>query len=642
MIGPAIASATRAGRHESRDRDRTVLSAQVRSHAGALTALLLVSLLYVAALAFLPPQALTHHDEGAKYLQVRNLRLTTSGLDWSINYPARRLDPGLRFVPFHPKQHYVDSQGRIYLQWPIFLGLLTRVFWKVLGFWGLYVVPLLAGLGTLWLTYLLALALGLARRVAWLVVPLLGLCTPLPLYSLLYFEHTLASLLVAGSLLAGIRALGSAQSSNTNENETRPWSAAISGLLLALAVYFRSELYVLALVLGLAYVAAARKRGQWRLPFAWGAAFVVSLVPLWGFYAISEGTLLPVHALWYFAGGDPTGGSGGIPKPGLSLPPLRYIATAKWAVVPAFLFGPQDVPLSPPFPVFVQALGLLGAGLCFAGALLRLMRSSASRLALPLFVAGLALLLTACAATLLSGQAYYNLHGFLLAAPFVALALWPPFSRPVGGARSLVFLYAVTMFYIALHALIISSLSGLGPISLHEWGQRYLLPAYPLMAVLALHSGGRLLSDIRDSSVGMRTAAVRAGLALLCGLALVGAGFTARGYAVMREERAQVAGWEALVHSLPAQEPLVTDTWWLPLNLASEFYARPIMLAQGDSRLQEWASLMEERGVKTFALATNSRATLSAPWTAASADVRRLGAPTELNGIWVQQYSLGR
>src|SRR5947207_10719299 len=143
--------------------------------------------LYLAALISMPPQALTHHDEGAKYLQVRNLRLAPSGLDWSINHPARRLDPQLVYVPFHPKQHYTDTQGRIYLQWPIFLGLLTRIFWKVMGFWGLYVMPLLAGLGAVWVCYLLTLAVGVPRRIGWLAVPLVGLATPVSISSLLYF-----------------------------------------------------------------------------------------------------------------------------------------------------------------------------------------------------------------------------------------------------------------------------------------------------------------------------------------------------------------------------------------------------------------------------------------------------------------------
>src|SRR6478672_6427845 len=118
-------------------------------HAPAIISIAVVAAIYLAALVSLPPDAFTFHDEGAKYLQVRNLRITPSGLDWSINYPARRFDPNLEFVPFNPKQHYVDSQGRIYLQWPIFLGLLTRVFWKVLGFAGLYVVPFAAGLASL-------------------------------------------------------------------------------------------------------------------------------------------------------------------------------------------------------------------------------------------------------------------------------------------------------------------------------------------------------------------------------------------------------------------------------------------------------------------------------------------------------------
>src|SRR6476619_1395512 len=150
-------AATASTNAPARERD---IAGWASKHRAALLSLLLTAIIYVAALALLSPEALTHHDEGAKYLQVRNLRITPSGLDWSINYTARRLDPQLDFVPFHPKQHYVDAQGRIYLQWPIFLGLLTRIPWKLLGVWGLYVVPLLAGLGACWATYLLAMAAG--------------------------------------------------------------------------------------------------------------------------------------------------------------------------------------------------------------------------------------------------------------------------------------------------------------------------------------------------------------------------------------------------------------------------------------------------------------------------------------------------
>ncbi|MEO5951588.1 MAG: hypothetical protein ABIQ44_03880, partial [Chloroflexia bacterium] len=99
-------------------------------------ALLAIAILYVVGLVAMPPEGLTHHDTGAKYLQVRNLRLTPTGLDYSINYPARNLDPNLDFVPFREKQFFIDrtdsDYGLIYLQWPIFLGLLTRLPWKML------------------------------------------------------------------------------------------------------------------------------------------------------------------------------------------------------------------------------------------------------------------------------------------------------------------------------------------------------------------------------------------------------------------------------------------------------------------------------------------------------------------------------
>src|SRR5207237_10411996 len=127
----------------------------------------------------------------------------------------------------------------------------------------------------------------------------------------------------------------------------------------------------LALVRMLVYLGMAWWRKLWRLPLAWFVGFALMLVPLWAFYAISEGTLLPAHALWYFAGGEPSN-SGGIPLPGL--PPLRYITSAGWGVIPAFLFGPSTAPFVPTPPPWVEAAGLAGAGLCAISALGKLIR----------------------------------------------------------------------------------------------------------------------------------------------------------------------------------------------------------------------------------------------------------------------------
>ena len=107
-------------RHVARGTFRFAPVAWARGHVAALSSIFVIALLYVAALVAMPPEGLTHHDTGAKYLQVRNLRLSPLGLDWSINYPARALDPEMEFVPFNAKQHTVDG-GRIHLQWPCLL-----------------------------------------------------------------------------------------------------------------------------------------------------------------------------------------------------------------------------------------------------------------------------------------------------------------------------------------------------------------------------------------------------------------------------------------------------------------------------------------------------------------------------------------
>jgi hypothetical protein len=608
------------------------------THSPALLSLLSVSLLYIASLVALPPEGLTHHDTGAKYLQVRNLRLTPGGLDWSINYPARSLDPGLEFVPFHPRQHEIDGKGRIHLQWPIFLGLLTRIPWKVLAFWGLYLVPLLAGLGTLWAAYRLALAVGVPRKVAWLAVPLLGLATPMSIYSLLFFEHTLASMLVTLSLLAAVLSIKSDTHAARN--------IAMSGALLAIAIYFRSELYILALVMGLVYLWVAWRHRAWRPLLIWCAAFLLALVPLWGFYFVTKGSLLPLHATYYFAGSSDPGSSSDGPG-GIALPALRYIATAGWGVIPDFLYGPQTFPLSPMFSLWEEMAGLIGFGLCALAALSKVLHAQLAWRMHALLV-GLALIGLASVPTLLSTQGYYNLHGFVLASPFVALALWPTqneTARP--GLAPQTWLYTVALLYVGLHALIISSFSGLGPISRHEWGQRYLLPAYPALVVLSLLAACHIWSththqsqSASNSSSRITHHASRAIVVLWVILALAGVGFSVRGYIMLNDERTQVVAWQHLARTLPEREPLVTDVWWLPLNLAADFYTRPIMLAEGDSRLARWAEQMRERGVTHFGLMTTNPSIFTAPWTTRLSGLTAEGQPEQSRGIWLQRYSL--
>ena len=89
------------------------------------------------------------------------------------------------------------------------------------------------------------------------------------------------------------------------------------------------------------------------------------------------------------------------------------------------------------------------------------------------------------------------------------------------------------------------------------------------------------------------------------------------------------------------REPLVTDQWWLPLNLAADFYTRPIMLAEGNDELTHWASDMRTEGVTQFGFMTDKPDIFTGPWLSQVRGLRADGPPVQTNGIWLQKYTFG-
>lgn len=603
-------------------------------------ALLLVGLLLLLGLALLPGGVLWHSDEGAKLLQLRNLRLDGIMPVAQISYPGRDLDTALRFVPLHPKQYRLDAAGNITLQWPLFLAVLTAPFYALLGMAGLYFWPLLGALGSCLVAWRLALYIGTPPRLAPLAIPLLGLATPLGFYSWLFFEHTLAAFLVAASVLLLLRGMAGGQETETRgqeaggrgqetvdgaQNRTTPVTqrAARStqhsparqgtagrllfaaGGLLGLAIYLRSELYVLAAVC--AVLLFGRLVADWRggrVSPAWSsmrqlallryvAGLLLALLPLWAYYAFTGGGILPYHATWYFAGGEPVSGIGGA-----RLPEIRYLAQAGLGVVPAFLVGPDGAggpevptPLSLGivfFPLLLVAAGLLPWLGRWRGADWRRI----SNWLAPVGLGGLAL---CCLPVLLSPTQYPNLHGFLLAAPFLALAGLA--IRP-GTRKAARTLAALCLLYIGGHVLVISALSGLGPISTYEWGQRYILPAYPLLVPLALLALSDLIREARARNV-----AAFAGLACAALLALIGAGFLLRGWTVLDAGKREIAAWQKVV-AANDDTAILTPDWALPLLLAPEFSKHRWYLVPRDGGATLLLDTLGREKLTTIALAS--------------------------------------
>ncbi|MEE9455838.1 MAG: hypothetical protein V3W11_01655 [bacterium] len=159
---------------------------------------LLVILLFVvaaAALAFvwLPADAFFSSDEGVKFIQLR--ALAESGFrDARIVWPGDEL--GLERRHAVVERFFELRDGELYSPHPLLFALASAPGWLLLGFRGLYFLPLVAGAATVLLTVKLARAFG-ARR-PWFAGAVVAFASPIFFYSLCYWEHTAAVVLWSG------------------------------------------------------------------------------------------------------------------------------------------------------------------------------------------------------------------------------------------------------------------------------------------------------------------------------------------------------------------------------------------------------------------------------------------------------------
>ena len=226
---------------------------------------LLVILLFVvaaAALAFvwLPADAFFSSDEGVKFIQLR--ALAESGFrDARIVWPGDEL--GLERRHAVVERFFELRGGVLYAPHPLLFALASAPGWLLLGFRGLYFLPLVAGAATVLLTVKLARAFG-ARR-PWFAGAVVAFASPIFFYSLCYWEHTAAVALWLGGFALLLK--------------RSPARLVLTGVVWAFGAALRPEFYWLA-----AWSAAALFRfykGQRVRTAAWpAAAFAITVVGL--------------------------------------------------------------------------------------------------------------------------------------------------------------------------------------------------------------------------------------------------------------------------------------------------------------------------------------------------------------------------
>lgn len=143
-------------------------------------------------------------DGGLKFLYTRQLAergLAGLRLDLDLEEPEW-VTPLWRanMYPFEPPFVW-ESAGRRYVEYPPFFSWMTAPLFRALGFRGLYLLPLLAVWGSWLAMAVLCRRRGLAPLPAAAALALLVFATPVTLYSAMYWEHTLALLLLIGGLI---------------------------------------------------------------------------------------------------------------------------------------------------------------------------------------------------------------------------------------------------------------------------------------------------------------------------------------------------------------------------------------------------------------------------------------------------------
>lgn len=517
--------------------------------------------------ARLSPRTFFANDSGVKYLQARTLA-ESGWRQLSIRALADDLGLGEGFSPAVGNQFLRRAAGAPwYGAYSELFSLPVSAALALFGMRGLYIVPSLASLGTMFLAY--RMARRFAVRTAWLAPLLVGACSPMLFYSVDLWEHTLAAMFTTAAVLwflAGTADVG-------------PWRLAAAGAALGVAIVLREELYCLLVGMLLALAWVERRR---RVAAALAMVGSASLV------------LIPHLLLKWFEFGRPVRAAS-----------ERLFYRAVGSSGPARLNGDAPsldaaVALSVPLAA-VWLLPLVGM------VLVRWWLARAIKPRPGPLLVGLA----AAAALWAIADAIFLVHTWarpnaLVQAFPAALFLFflPPMDRPPSAVRGEVrqLLTMAAVYAILAPTLASFALSGV-PLGGAQWGPRFLLPLCPLLAALVVYGFER-----RGAWSPYLPGAPRLLAATLAVLVVAGATVQWQGIRQLRVAKLQYERLVQATEALGTQSLVATDLWWFPTVTAVVLHDRPMVLVEqfGNGSLADLLPHLDERGIGALTLVTPS------------------------------------
>lgn len=525
--------------------------------------LLVVAIVYsVLAFFVLPVNSFFTGDEGVKFIQVQSL-VKNSYRDISLVYPGEEIDRRCEFCPIVPPYAIVRN-NKMYSQWPIFYPFLASIFYKYLGFSGLYVLPVASSVLTVFLAARIMKSLIGRTSFFWLLI--LAFASPFFFYALVLWEHAFSVLLTVAGVLLLLKA----------SRESKNWYYLVAGILFGFSIWTRNELYLFVAALLIVYFAmqlvgrrGSREIGRSSIGVVYLlAGLMLVLLPMWAFQKLTVGEFLGADVSQFIKAGIITEAT---PFKGSFLSFLTY----KIKLVAVLLLHRfKD-----------ERLVLLGLSYVLFFALIAFPKIRKSYL---FYLALFGIVLTSALAFLENPLAM----GLLTNTPFIALAplsLLVPLAREK--TRDVRLIFWTCVVFVLLITIFTPATGGL------QWGPRFLLPVVPFFIIL-LSFAWQGLRDIKLGDSVKKAIKISFIVLVLLGFAV-----QLTGVNILREDRVEGA---RLVRRIAEREEsvFVTDVFWFPQEAASLYFDKRYYYVDDMGEFKELVGKLKQHGIAKFSYAT--------------------------------------
>ena len=537
-----------------------------------LGALVLVTVVYLVTLALLPLHGIWINDNGNRLIQLQGI-IASNYRDYSITWPGRSIDPTFDHAPISYPFAVVRNDRLFSLYSPVF-PTVSSPFFRLLGWPGLYLLPLVSSVAMLAGLLRLMDTLEVGRRARIYAILIAGLATPIWFYSLTFWEHTIAVCLAVWGMafiMAYLKDCCPGGGSRRN--------LVTGAVLSALAIYLRDDMYSMtAALLIVLFVYSPGRRLKTAALFM--ASTIGALVPLWLFQWKAIGAPFGLH--------------------------LQTLLFTTAGITSHLLDRPQVF-----YNLYVGSSAtvwhslLLTAPFWILFCLNPKMSNRSGSLAIPLY--GVAAIVTSlviykCFVHAPKPIACVGYTSSLFPASPVLIFAFLRFAdssvTPSAGVRLRSILWQVCLVYAVVYGLASPKAASWG---IH-WGNRLVLVLYPLLAVLCAAS----LADWERLTPNN---------ALRANLAAPGSGFKGKKWqaavvalVILLSVAAQVYSISILERKMDfsdrlnqaiaeaPEEAIVTDQWWLGQELYAQFGHKMIFRIQSQQDLDLLTALLASHG----------------------------------------------